>query len=70
MPCSKENPRKDYLLGPVDGLLGDPLRPTCRPWTTFENRCGQSQLLKDTGHEAGVLSEAEEPGTSMMAILV
>ena len=70
MSCSKENPRKDYLLGPVDGLLGDPLWPTYRLWTTFENHWGQAQLLKDTGHEAGVLSEAEGPGTSTMAILV
>lgn len=69
MSCSKEIPRKDYLLGPVDGLLGDPLWPTCRLWTTFENHCGQAQLLKATGHEAGVLSEVEGPSTSMVALL-
>lgn len=70
MSCSKENPRKGRVWGPIGSLLGNPLWPTSRLWTTFENHCGQAQLLEGTEHKAGVLSEVEGHGISMMAIRV
>lgn len=36
----------------------------------FENHCGEAQLLKGIGHKAGVLSEVEGCGTSVMAKLL